>query len=156
MNLLAKEPNKLKEMAVKYKAIVDELKKRKIMSISEYEQLKSLKHVSNNEKSEKIEISGWPSGRSLWDKYIKCRLLMRKSILPLCPSNLTELPSGKGLRQTFEDVSLKLFKNPKHNPGIRKKTQEEIDALDSSDPFLQAEIEHMLKYPFCLLLTANV
>ena len=77
-------------------------------------------------------------------------------MLPLCPTNLSELPSGKGLRQVFQEVALNLYKNPKHNPAIKNKTEEEIQALDPKDDFVQAEIDRMLKYPFCLLLIAKV
>ena len=98
LNLLNKEPKRLKEVATKYKAVMDELRQRGTISASEYEKMKKMKHLSPEPDTVEVQVPGWPSGKSIWDRYVKSRRLLQKDIVPKMPTDLKETPSGQGLR----------------------------------------------------------
>ena len=80
LNDLEKEPVKLKEMVTKYESVVKSIGREGILLPSEVNNLKTLKHASKKKKKNDItELDGWPTGRSLWDRYITCRKEIRKS-----------------------------------------------------------------------------
>ena len=75
-NKLEKEPEKLKEMALKYQTVVKKIGLDGILLPSEVNTMKILKHATKQKKKGKpdaIEVPGWPSGKSLWDRYLTCR-----------------------------------------------------------------------------------
>ena len=157
LNQLQKEGKKYKETATKYKALCDDLKRRNILSAVEYEAMKTLKHLPAEKGETVVEVIDWPSGKSLWDRYMKSKRTIRKDIGPAMPKDLKETPSGTGLKRSFEKVALKLYKDPTLNSSIKKKTPDEMAAMeDPHDAILQAEIDRKGTKPFNLLLTARI
>ena len=157
LHLLNKEKRKLLEMATKYKQLCDDGLRRNILSVVEHDYMKTLKHITSEKADTLIECPGWPSGKSLWDRYIKCRRVVRSTIGPLIPNDLQETPSGKGLKLAFEKVAFKLYKDVRVNPGIKKLSKADFDAMDDPhDAIKQSEIDKMKTKPFNLLLTARI
>ena len=71
LNDLDKTPKKLKEMALKYEAVVKSIGRDGILLPSEVNKLKVLKHATKNKKKkDTVELDGWPTGQSLWDRYM--------------------------------------------------------------------------------------
>ena len=115
-NNLDKEPAKLKEMALKYQSVAKDVAREGIILPSEFEALKMLKHATRKKKNGKedaVEVEGWPTGRSLWDRYLNIRREVRNRINPLLPKDITLTPSGKGLRKAFDEVSFKILHRDK-------------------------------------------
>ena len=131
LNLIHKDKRRFKEMATKYKTLCDDALRRNVLSAIEHDYMKSLKHIVAEKKDTDIEVDGWPSGKSLWDRYTKCRRTIRTTIGPLIPTDLNETPSGKGLKLAFEKVAFKLYKDARVNPAIKKLSKEDYDALDN-------------------------
>ena len=147
LNELDKTPSKLKEMVLKYESVVKTIGHEGILLPSEVAKLKKLKHASSKKKKEDVvELDGWPTGRSLWDRYMTCRKEIRNKINNHLPETIADTPSGTGLIRAFNVLSHKLYKS------------ESID-LENSDPQssdVQETIHKVNKYPFVLLLTAKV
>ena len=72
-NLLHKDKKRFKEMATKYKQECDDALRRNILSPIEHDYMKTLKHITAEKKDTLIEVEGWPSGKSLWDRYSSSR-----------------------------------------------------------------------------------
>ena len=110
LNDLEKEPAKLKEMVLKYESVVKSIGREGILLPSEVNNLKKLKHASQNKKrKDTVELDGWPTGRSLWDRYINCRKEIRNKINCHLPDSIAHTPSGTGLISAFNIVSHKLY-----------------------------------------------
>ena len=76
-NHLEKEPQRYKEMALKYVEVTKAIGRDGLIRPSELKHFKSLKHATKKKKKEICEVEGWPSGRSLrWDYVL---LMARKS-----------------------------------------------------------------------------
>ena len=119
--------------------------------------MKTLKHLGAEKADTVVEVPNWPSGKSLWDRYTKCRRLLRSVISPILPSGLQETPSGKGLILAFQKVAFTLYKDVRSNQSIKKLSKEAFDALDNPhDAILQNEIDKKITSPFHLLLTARI
>ena len=147
-NLLEKEPQKLKEMATKYKEVCISLVPNVITNL-ELKQVAILKHAAKNKSSVTVEVEGWPSGRSLWDRYIDMRKNLRTKIMCLLPKSIPETPSGTGLKKAFETAALQLYKK-----SLKKEEAEEVGD-DAHDQSLQETINKLTKKPFAYLFTAR-
>ena len=109
-NMLEKTPEKLKEMATKYQAVVKKIGLDGILLPSETMKMKMLKHATaKKKKQDVVEVEGWPTGKSLWDRYINCRREIRNNINCNLPETIADTPSGTGLIKAFEQVGFQLF-----------------------------------------------
>ena len=157
LHQIQKEGRKFKETATKYKSLCDDLHRRNILSALEHDSMKTLKHITTEKEDTVVEITDWPSGKSIWDRYMKCRRTIRSMIGPLIPKDLTETPSGTGLKKAFEKVAFKLYTDPKLNTAYKKMSVEERQVKDNPhDALLQGEIDKKITKPFNLLLTARI
>ena len=82
--------------------------------------LKKLKSLNSESPKTTVELAGWPSGKSAWDRHVKIRLKIRKEIGPLIPSGVEDTPRGTGLVQLFQRIAHSLFMNPSHNKDMLK------------------------------------
>ena len=94
LNDLDKNPVRFKEMVLKYESVVKAIGRDGIMLPSEVNKLKKLKHATKKKKkADTIELDGWPTGQSLWDRYITCRKEIRNKINNLLPDSIADTPS---------------------------------------------------------------
>ena len=85
-NFLTKEKELLLEMATKHKSVAEEMVSANIISLNDAEKsFKKLKHLTKEKPKTTVQIAGWPSGKSLWDRCNKCRRTARNAIGPLTP-----------------------------------------------------------------------
>ena len=153
LSLMTKDPDKFLECATKHKSVTDSLLAQSIIAPSDYHKMKKLKSLNSESPKTTIEMQGWPSGKSMWDRHAKTRLKIRKETGTLMPKHVEDTPSGAGLVQLFQRIGHKLHMDPAHNKEIKNAPAEVLATMDDPcDPVVQMKVNANKQYPFCLLV----